>query len=149
MGYEVDHDCRSDSGNLKPGVLRLMDKILHDLKDPELWELWYIPYYGSCRILSINRSSCSTGASHHRIQTQKVDSWHDADRSFKSNREVKGLSFRAVGVDQTSGGRRLRALGSTCRSTSVQTAHMLSSTTTMHTAMHSMRGLPLRHGPKP
>ena len=20
-----------------------MDKILHDLKDPKLWELWYIP----------------------------------------------------------------------------------------------------------
>ena len=39
------------------GILRLMDKILHDPKDPELWELWYIPYYGSCRILSINRSS--------------------------------------------------------------------------------------------
>ena len=27
-------------------VLRLMDKILHDPKDPKLWELWYIPYYG-------------------------------------------------------------------------------------------------------
>ena len=39
------------------GVLRLMDKILHDPKDPKLWELWYIPYYGSCRILSINRRS--------------------------------------------------------------------------------------------
>ena len=37
-------------------VVRLMDKILHDPKDPKLWELWYIPYYGSCRILSINRS---------------------------------------------------------------------------------------------
>ena len=37
------------------GVLRLMDKILHDPKDPKLRELWYIPYYGSCRILSINR----------------------------------------------------------------------------------------------
>ena len=36
-------------------VLRLMDKILHDPKDPKLWELWYIPYYGSCRILSISR----------------------------------------------------------------------------------------------
>ena len=23
--------------------LRLMDKILHYLKDPKLWELWYIP----------------------------------------------------------------------------------------------------------
>ena len=27
-------------------LLRLMDKILHDLKDPKLWELWYIPYNG-------------------------------------------------------------------------------------------------------
>ena len=26
-------------------VLLLMDKILHDPKDPKLWELWYIPYY--------------------------------------------------------------------------------------------------------
>ena len=32
-----------------------MDKILHYLKDPKLWELWYIPFYGSCRILSISR----------------------------------------------------------------------------------------------
>ena len=35
--------------------IRLMDKILHDPKDPKLWELWYIPYNGQCRILSINR----------------------------------------------------------------------------------------------
>ena len=34
-----------------------MDKILHDPKDPKLWELWYIPYYGSCRILSISRTT--------------------------------------------------------------------------------------------
>ena len=27
-------------------VLRLMDKILHDPKDPKLWEFWYIPYNG-------------------------------------------------------------------------------------------------------
>ena len=33
-----------------------MDKILHYLKEPKLWELWYIPYNGSCRILSINRT---------------------------------------------------------------------------------------------
>ena len=26
--------------------IRLMIKILHYLKDPKLWELWYIPYYG-------------------------------------------------------------------------------------------------------
>ena len=37
-------------------IIRLMDKILHDLKDPRLWELWYIPYFGSCRILAINRT---------------------------------------------------------------------------------------------
>ena len=36
-------------------AIRLMDKILHDLnKDSKLWELWYIPYNGYCRILSIN-----------------------------------------------------------------------------------------------
>ena len=28
-----------------PAIL-LMDKILHDPKDPKLWELWYIPYNG-------------------------------------------------------------------------------------------------------
>ena len=27
-------------------VIRLMIDILHDPKDPKLWELWYIPYYG-------------------------------------------------------------------------------------------------------
>ena len=32
-----------------------MVKILHDLKDPRLWYLRYIPYFGSCRILAINR----------------------------------------------------------------------------------------------
>ena len=32
-----------------------MGKILQYLKDPKLWELWYIPYYGSCRILYIIR----------------------------------------------------------------------------------------------
>ena len=30
----------------KAVVVLLMDKILHDPKDPKLWELWYIPYYG-------------------------------------------------------------------------------------------------------
>ena len=30
----------------KLGVLLLMDNILHDPKDPKLWELWYIPYNG-------------------------------------------------------------------------------------------------------
>ena len=27
-------------------LLLLMIKILHYLKDPKLWEFWYIPYYG-------------------------------------------------------------------------------------------------------
>ena len=31
-----------------------MVKILHYLKDPKLWELRYIPYYGQCRILTIS-----------------------------------------------------------------------------------------------
>ena len=44
-----------DLGFRGPGMIRLMVQILHDPKDPKLWELWYIPYYGSCRILSINR----------------------------------------------------------------------------------------------
>ena len=46
---------RSAGGFEGLGMVRLMDKILHDPKDPQLWELWYFPYYGSCRILSINR----------------------------------------------------------------------------------------------
>ena len=39
-----------------------MDKILHDPKDSKLWELWYVAYYGSCRILSINRRVPGTRA---------------------------------------------------------------------------------------
>ena len=31
---------------LPTSILLLMDKILHDPKDPKLWELWYIPYSG-------------------------------------------------------------------------------------------------------
>ena len=37
----------------------LMDKILHDLKDSKLWELWYIPYNGYCRILSISSTKAT------------------------------------------------------------------------------------------
>ena len=35
-------------------MVLLMAKILHDLKDSKLWEIWYIPYNGYCRILSIS-----------------------------------------------------------------------------------------------
>ena len=37
-----------------------MIEILHYLKDPKLWELWYTPYYGQCRIYIINRSITTT-----------------------------------------------------------------------------------------
>ena len=51
-----DLRVKASRGLSNTPVIRLMDKILHDPKDPKLWELWYIPYYGSCRILSINSS---------------------------------------------------------------------------------------------
>ena len=37
-----------------------MIEILHYLKDPKLWELWYIPYYGYGRICIIHRSQSPT-----------------------------------------------------------------------------------------
>ena len=36
-----------------------MIEILHYLKDPKLWKLWYVPYYGKCRIYIINRSEAT------------------------------------------------------------------------------------------
>ena len=54
---EVPWGAQGKPKGLLGYILRLMDKILHYLKDPKLWELRYIPYYGSCRILSINRST--------------------------------------------------------------------------------------------
>ena len=33
-----------------------MVAILHYLKVPELWELWYVPYFGQCRVYIIIRS---------------------------------------------------------------------------------------------
>ena len=62
-----------------------MDKILHDLKDSKLWKIWYIPYYGSCRILSINRRVIRCGlkaeirAEGSECRVQGSDS-EDADR---------------------------------------------------------------------
>ena len=44
-----------------------MDKILHDPKDPKLWELWYIPYNGQCRILPINRMT--------EIKARYLETW--------------------------------------------------------------------------
>ena len=42
MGTKGHKNCRRGC----EGLVRLMDKILHYLKDPKLWELWYIPYNG-------------------------------------------------------------------------------------------------------
>ena len=42
MSYHDDD--RDDKGMLLR--TRLMIEILHYLKDPRLWELWYLPYYG-------------------------------------------------------------------------------------------------------
>ena len=39
---------------IPPGAQKHLDSTVDDmnpaLKDPKLWELWYSPYYGSCRI---------------------------------------------------------------------------------------------------
>ena len=35
-----------DKSIVNVSAILLMDKILHDPKDPKLWELWYIPYNG-------------------------------------------------------------------------------------------------------
>ena len=52
--------CKADQENTKvqnsmnqrplTAVLLLMFNILHYLKDPKLWELWYIPHYGQFRV---------------------------------------------------------------------------------------------------
>ena len=36
----------SSRGFRAKDFILLMDKILHDPKDPKLWELWYVPYGG-------------------------------------------------------------------------------------------------------
>ena len=54
-----------------------MDKILHDPKDPKLWELWYIPYNGSCRILSISRIYDVFGAGSAVLSVQTISTVGD------------------------------------------------------------------------
>ena len=39
---------------------RLMIYILHNLKDPQLRELWYTHYYGYCKIHIINRTKTTS-----------------------------------------------------------------------------------------
>ena len=57
--------CSQAGGNTTPSLhpeppktrlIRLMIEILHYLKDPELWELWYIPYMGNAGFCIINRT---------------------------------------------------------------------------------------------
>ena len=40
------HRSEQPQGIISKAWVRLMDKILHDPKDPKLFELWYIPYNG-------------------------------------------------------------------------------------------------------
>ena len=47
-----------------------MERILYYLKEPKLWELWYIPYYGQCRIHIIGRIAEGLYS-----RTQKVGTW--------------------------------------------------------------------------
>ena len=38
--------CEKPSSGIVYGIQAVDDINLHDLKDPKLWELWYIPYCG-------------------------------------------------------------------------------------------------------
>ena len=75
-----------------------MDKILHDPKDPKLWELWYIPYYGSCRILSISRIIVGVGAQRApgcRAKASKPEALEEPQLHHVSQVPSKnGLGFR-------------------------------------------------------
>ena len=91
------------AGNGRMVVILLMDKILHDPKDPKLWELWYIPYYGSCRILSISRStpciSCRTQTCEVCRLGYLVDGFHlRCLRPLGFTREPPSARKRAVMV---------------------------------------------------
>ena len=67
MGYTTPKRLKVTYSTSRSSSLRLMDKILHDPKDPKLWELWYIPYNGKCRILSINSIISETSSMQMRI----------------------------------------------------------------------------------
>ena len=43
---QVEVPAKEFKDRVEGAIILLMDKILHYLKDPKLWELWYIPYYG-------------------------------------------------------------------------------------------------------
>ena len=65
--------------------------ILHYLKGPKLWELWYNPNYGYCRIYLINRSCnepchCLPGAFYawtpHRLRLRGLWSLGETPESY-------------------------------------------------------------------
>ena len=62
--------------------------MLHYLKDSKLWESWYIPYYGSCRIYIINRSTAHYAAP--RIGSGAVSGLRLGSLGF-GFREVSGM----------------------------------------------------------
>ena len=64
-----------------------MDKILHYFKYPKLRELWYIPYYGSCRILSINRSNNNSTSNDNSNSNRNSNSNSGNKISNNKNRE--------------------------------------------------------------
>ena len=91
--------------------LRLMDKILHDPKDPKLWELRYIPYkrtlnYGNygifLRILSSSRIFASARARHPKDSPATPCS----DEELSSRAPAAPASSVCPGVKR--GGRNLR-----------------------------------------
>ena len=67
-------------------MVLLMDKILHYFKYPKLWELWYIPYNGSCRILSINRST---------MAPEPSDAFQDARHTVQ---DLQGVKLSVLGL---------------------------------------------------
>ena len=54
LGFLESQDFDGGVVEIPPGAQKHLDSTVDDknpaLKDPKLWELWYSPYYGSCRI---------------------------------------------------------------------------------------------------
>ena len=46
LGFRAEAPCIFTVDDINPALPH---------KDPKLWEVWYVPYYGLCRIYIINR----------------------------------------------------------------------------------------------
>ena len=57
-----------------------------------LWELWYIPYYGLCRICIINRSSSGQAAG-----ADSTESYAGPGPLLQGERSYLRLGFRGLG----------------------------------------------------